>query len=362
MKQKLLNYPNSVHSLYQTMQEGKAKDGAISNLVTLTNNKGMTATFMDIGATWLSCTVPLEDSHREILLGIDTLEKFYQQKCYLGATVGRFANRINNGKFSIDGVEYHLNKNHERYCLHGGIEGFDQRRWSVELQSTNQVIYSLISPDGDQGFPGELDVSVSYRLTEQNEVEISYHAFTTKTTPINLTNHAYFNLDGHNEKMDCRQHELLILAEKFLPTDEYGIPLNQIDSVENKGLDFRSCKLIGQDFLTDPEQRVVGGYDHSYLFDFGNNTNPNVVAKAASSDYSIVMKVKTTQPALQFYSGNFLNNCPGRKETVYKNYSGFALETQCLPDSPNHPEWSISNTLLQPGQPYRHKTIYQFVY
>lgn len=358
------SWPASVILLHANMQ-GKASDGHSANLITLQNKAGMTATFMDLGATWLSCTLPLTNKwplaneNREILLGIDSLEAFYQQPCYLGATIGRFANRIKNGQFTVEGSDYQLNNNHAQYCLHGGVEGFDRKRWQMVEFSEQHVVYSLCSEDGEQGFPGQLDVTVTYCLTENNRIEITYNAVTDKACPVNLTNHAYFNLQGHREHMDCRDHQLVIQAEQYLPTDENGLPTMGLIPVKNSSFDFTQPKTIGIDFLQDDHQKVVSGYDHSYLIS-GRRNEQQPVVKVTSPDAQVVMEVMTTKPAIQFYTGNFLQGCPKRGGGSYSNYAGFALETQYLPDSPNHPEWAMSQSLLQVGEEYRHKTVYQF--
>ncbi|WP_207923242.1 galactose-1-epimerase [Marinomonas flavescens] len=351
-------YPASVQLLHSNMND-VAKDGKPAKLVTLKNSAGMTATFMDIGATWLSCTLPLVNEHREVLLGIDTMEGFYQQTGYLGATVGRFANRIKNAQFVLNGKNFSISKNQGDHCLHGGVEGFNSRRWEVLELSDQHVVYGLCSPDGDQGFPGKLDVTVCYRLSQVNGVEISYHAHCDQDCPVNLTNHAYFNLQGESDLMDCRDHLLVINADKYLPTNDSGVPISDAVSVDGTGFDFQTKKTIRQDFLKDDHQKSVGGYDHSYLFP-EHAGGASLVSIVQSPDEKVKMKVMTTMPAGQLYTGNFLKDCPKRGGKHYTNYAGFAFETQFLPDSPNHPEWSMSDSILKAGDDYRHQTTYQF--
>ena len=215
-------------SLHQSMTATQAYDGQSAQLVTLSNVHGMEVTFMDIGATWLSCILPVKGNRREVLLGVNSMENFDKQASYLGATVGRYANRIANGRFKIDGKTYKLETNQAGNTLHGGPNGFDKRRWSITEQTEASVVFSLVSVDSDQGFPGKLNVSVRYELTEDNRVSIEYTATTDKATPVNLTNHAYFNLLGAEAGHDCLSHIVSINASQFLPTNSVGIPLGNL--------------------------------------------------------------------------------------------------------------------------------------
>ncbi len=243
----------------------------------------------------------------------------------------------------------------------------------MESQSDNEVVFSLLSFDGDQGFAGNLAVKVSYRLTDDNQVKIEYWANTDKTTPVNLTNHAYFNLMGGNSissnsigddaidestEQDCRTHFLHIDAAEFLPTDAQGIPLGALQSVENTGFDFRQMKPISEHFLQDDQQVLAKGYDHSFFFD-PNRDQTKAVARLVSADQQVRMSVVTNKPAMQLYTGNWLTGQTSR-DGEYRGYAGVALETQFLPDSPNHPEWQQPSCLLTPEQTYRFHTIYQF--
>ncbi|KXF81555.1 galactose-1-epimerase [Enterovibrio coralii] len=346
-------------SLLQGMTAQAAFDGQPANLVTLQNVNGMRVVLMDIGATWLSCQVPLKDGVREVLLGVNTMADFIAHQSFMGVTVGRYANRIAKGCFSVDGNDYHVSTNQAGNTLHGGEEGFDKRRWSIESQSANTVTFSLVSEDGDQGFPGKVNATVTYSITDDNQVAIGYKATTDTTTPVNLTNHAYFNLMGAESGTDCREHRLMIAADRYLPTNEVGIPHGELVSVEGTGFDFREAKLVSQDFMSDEDQVPAKGYDHSYLFDAERDTQ-HPVAVVTSPDACITLSVFTDKPAMQLYTGNWLAGTPNRSGGEYSDYAGLALETQYLPDSPNHPEWEQPSCFLKPGEEYRFQTVYQF--
>jgi len=243
--------------------------------------------------------------------------------------------------------------------LHGGKDGWSHRRWEIASQSEQKVAFSIFSADGDQGFPGNVTASVTYELTDDNQVAISYKASTDKTTPLNLTNHAYFNLMGADSDSDILDHKLQVNADYYLPTTSEGIPLGDLVSVENTSFDFRTPKAIGQDLLADEQQKNTNGYDHSYLLDDSCKTG-HAVAAVESSDGSLSMQVFTDKPAIQFYGGNFLAGTPSRSGGEYKIYQGLALETQYLPDSPNHPEWPQESCMTQPGEEYAFNTVYKF--
>ncbi len=348
------------HPLFQTMTAQPAYDGKPAQLVELTNAAGVRIVLMDIGATWLSCRLPLAcGEQREILLGVGAMADFECQQSYLGVTVGRFANRIANGLFEVEGRDCQVLTNQAGNCLHGGITGFDKLRWNLDQRTDHKAVFSLHSPDGDQGFPGNVNISVTYTLTEDSEFQISYTAHTDKATPINLTNHAYFNLDGESEQMDCRQHTLTVASDYYLPTTEFGIPIGGFQSVEGNGFDFRIPKRIDKDFLRDDQQQPQKGYDHSFWFDAKRDI-AKPIAKLVSADEQVSMFVTTNKPAMQLYTGNWLAGTPGRGQQEYTDYAGVALETQFLPDSPNHPEWDQPSCILEPEQTYRYTTGYQF--
>lgn len=342
-----------------TENPGVAPDGRPFVLTTLHNSNGMEVVMMDWGATLLSCRVPLQDgSHREVLLGCETPAQYTQQAAFLGATVGRYANRIAQSRYSHDGLTVHLHPSQGEHQLHGGPEGFDKRRWTIIQQTARQVVYQLASPDGDQGFPGNLNATATYSVTDDNRISVVFRATVDKPCPVNLTNHAYFNLDG--KQGDIRQHRLQILADAWLPVDSNGIPAGNLAPVQRTGFDFRGAKTIAQDFLKDEDQAKVKGYDHAFLLQTaGDATKP--AAHVWSTDNKLQMTVFTSAPALQFYSGNYLDGTPARHHTHYSAFQGLALESEFLPDSPNHSEWPQPDCVLQPGETWHSITEYQFI-
>lgn len=348
-------------AIHQTMTQEVAFDGRPAKIFTLVNANGMSVSFMDIGATWLSCQVMVEGKAREVLLGVSSMAQHRQQSAYLGATVGRYANRIKSGKFSYQDQEYQLQPNQAGNCLHGGPDGFDKRRWNVELSEPKVLVFSLLSEHGDQGFPGNLMVQVRYELSEDNEVTVRYSGTIDKACPVNLTNHAYFNLMGAEAGHDCLKHQLLINAAYYLPTDDKGIPQEELRSVTNTSFNFAISKTIGQDFMIDEDQKRASGYDHSFLLTDECRDGAVIAARAISPDGKLTLEVATTKPAIQLYTGNFLAGCPNRSGREYSNWAGFALETQFLPDSPNHPEWGQPSCILLPKQSYQHRTVYRLI-
>ncbi len=347
-------------TLFETMTKEAASDGRLAQLFELKNENGMRVVFMDIGATWLSCKVPVKCQLREVLLGQSSMADFKKQQSYMGVTVGRYANRIANGKFKIDGTKYQVDTNQAGNVLHGGPEGFDKRRWVVLEETTNSVEFSLVSPDGDQGFLGELRVNVKYQLTDDNEVVISYSAKTTKPTPINLTNHAYFNLLGADSEYLALDHILSINSEAFVPTTDAGIPKGQWKKVKNTNFDFTDPKVISQDFMLDKDQEKAKGYDHSFVLNKGCSKG-ECAASLTSPDSLVTLHLLTTKPAVQLYTGNWLAGTPNRIDGKYQDYSGIALETQFLPDTINHPEWPQPSAILSPSDTYHYETCYQFI-
>ncbi|CAI2530726.1 galactose-1-epimerase [Serratia sp. TSA_198.1] len=336
-----------------------APDGQPYQLTRLQNAGGMTVTLMDWGATWLSAVLPLKSGKtRELLLGCRTPADYQRQAAYLGATVGRYANRIAYASLLVGNKPHPLLANQGEHQLHGGPEGFNARRWRIVQQDTQQVSYALHSPDGDQGFPGNLEVQVNYRLTADNRLEISYQARTDRACPVNLTNHAYFNLDGADT--DARRQRLQLFADRYLPVDSEGIPNAELTPVDGSGMDFRHPKTLLQDFLRDRDQQRVKGYDHAYLLHRTCGALDCPAAHLWSADGQVQMSVFTSAPALQLYSGNYLDGTPARDGGSYASYAGIALESEFLPDSPHHPEWPQPDCWLKPGQQYQSATHYQF--
>jgi aldose 1-epimerase len=345
--------------LQKSMVIDPALDGESAKLFVLKNLQGMSVTLMDIGATWLSCEIPVGSEVRDVILGVNTMADHQRQSVYMGATIGRFANRIDLGRFDIEDKRYQVLTNQGTNVIHGGPEGFDQRRWRGVQQNEHVVCFTLESCDGDQGFPGNLQVKVTYQLSEENELSIDYKAVTDKSCPVNLTNHAYFNLMGNKSNQDCLTHYLMIQADEFLRNNELGIPVGTFDSVKKSSFDFRTLKEIGKDFLTERDQRIVAGYDHSFLIDKEAQNGVAVAARAISPDGKVMLELRTTKPAIHFYSGNYLAGTPNCSGGEYRNQSAFALETQFLPDSPNHPEWEQPCPILSPGEIYSYLTSYK---
>ena len=333
-------------------------DGNPPRLIVLGSDSGVRLTVMDWGATWMSCLVPTGNVRREVLLGCGRIEDYFVQKAFLGATVGRYANRIGKAQFDNGGQWVRLVSNEGANQLHGGPEGFFNRRWNISEVSESHAVLRLQSPDGDQGFPGNLSVSVCFRVQGASAISIEYEASIDAPCPVSLTNHAYFNLDG--AATDIRRHRLQINAQSFVPVGSDLIPLGALAPVAGTGFDFTHAKPIGQDFLADEQQWLTRGYDHAFLLDPECQVLTRSAATLVSGDGQLTMDIYTTKPALQFYSGNYLNGVPARDGGAYAAYQGLALETQFLPDSPNHPEWPQPSCWLRPGEEYRHKTVLAF--
>ena len=336
----------------------RCPDGNPPVLISLGSESGIRLTLMEWGATWLSCGVPVAGATREVLLGCGRLEDYFTQKAFLGATVGRYANRIAGAEFSQNDRVIRLTPNEGGNQLHGGPQGFWNRRWQIAERSGEQVAMRLISPDGDQGFPGTLIVLLRIRVHGAEAVSLDYEATVDAPCPVNLTNHAYFNLDGMAS--DIREHRLRIDAGRYLPVGEALIPTGELAPVAGSGFDFRREKPIGGDFLCDAQQAIARGYDHAFLLDPDCRHLKRPAARLVSGDGELSMDVFTTLPALQFYSGNYLDGVPARDGRSYHAYQGLALETQFLPDSPHHPEWPQPSCWLQPGETYRHRTVLFF--
>lgn len=343
-----------------TQTTALAPDGQPWQQVTLRNKSGMTVTVADWGATLLSAEVPLADgSLRRPLLGCAKLEDYARQAAFLGASVGRYANRIGHSRFPLDGQVVNVTPSNDAgHQLHGGPEGFDKRRWRIVRADEQEVLFALTSPDGDQGFPGTLQATAHYRLSDDNRIAITYRATVDQPCPVNMTNHVYFNLDG--EQGDVRQHQLQILAQRYLPVESDGIPDGELKDVANTSFDFRQPKTIAADLLADADQQKVKGYDHAFLLDAkGDASQP--AAQVWSQDGKLQMTVYTSAPALQFYSGNYLGGTPSQTTEPYADWQGLALESEFLPDSPNHPQWPQPDCVLRPGQEYVSLTEYQFI-
>ena len=345
--------------LEQAMTESVAFDDQPAQLIHLENSNGVTVSFMDIGATWVSCHLPIGENGREVLLRSPSMAEHKKQTAYFGSIVGRYANRIAKGTFEIDGECYQVGINNGANSLHGGVIGLDKFRWNIDYQDKQQVVFFVTSPDGDQGYPGELSIKVTYTLTDDNEVSIAYQATTNQATPVNLTNHAYFNLAGESTKFKSLDHTLQLEAPYYLPTNDELIPTGELKPVQGTSFDFTQEKVIKADFLTDEDQQLAGGYDHAFIFDSKFTDGNQVVATLTSPEQDLTMQIRTSKPAIQFYSGNFLAGTAG-KSKQYELYDGLALETQFYPDGPNHPEWREAAGILKPDESYNHSTVYHF--
>jgi len=323
-------------------------------LLQLQRPGGLRLTLTDLGATWMSCQVPLADgSWREVLLGFDQPEDYLAQPGYLGATVGRYANRIAQARYTHAGQPVHLAANEAGNHLHGGPQGFDRRRWHVDAYGPHELQFSLHSEDGDQGFPGAVQVLTRYRLGEDLSVTLEYEATTTRTTPLALTNHAYLNLDATHT--DCRGHTLRLRAERYVPVDAALIPTGTLEPVAGSDFDFRVPRRVGDGFLASDQQRLARGYDHSFLLDAACRDGSVPAAELLSADGRLAARLYTDRPAVQFYSGQSLVTSQRRGEDGgYAACHGLALEPGVPPDSPNHPEWGPwSNCLTEPGTTWR---------
>lgn len=345
---------------------GIAKDGTPVELYTLRNARGVEVDIATYGGTLVSVRVP--DRARktgDVVLGFSTLADYEAKSPYFGCIVGRYGNRIAGGKFSLDGVAYALATNNAPGgvpChLHGGKVGFDKKVWHadpVRKSGARGIRLRHRSPDGDEGYPGNLDVAVTYWLTDANELRIEYEATTDKATPVNLTNHSYFNLKGEGEG-DVNAHVLEIAASRFTPVTKGLIPTGELRPVEGTPFDFRTPRPIGERLGAEDEQLAFGGgYDHNFVLDKEPGAF-SLAARVYEPASGRTLEVWTTEPGIQFYGGNFLDGTlAGKSGKTYVHRGGFCLETQHFPDSPNQP--GFPSTILRPGETYRSATVYRF--
>jgi len=340
----------------QKQECGQLPDGQNVDLYVLMNASGLRARVMTYGATLVSLEVPGRDGNfADITLGCDSLEGYLLASPYFGSIVGRYANRIAKGKFTLDGVEYTLAQNNGENHLHGGIQGFDKVIWDAEpvkVEEARGVKFVYLSKDGEEGYPGNLTCTVTYLLTDNDELRISYEAETDKATPVNLTHHSYFNLAGQGNG-DVLDHELTLNADKYTPVDEGLIPTGEIRSVTDSPMDFTTPHTIGERI-----DQVEGGYDHNFVLRGGGGTLI-LAARVYEPESGRVMEIRTTEPGIQFYSGNFLDgSITGKAGKVYHKHYGFCLEPQHFPDSPNKP--NFPSTILRPGDRYMSLTVFKF--
>ena len=321
-------------------------------------NGGLSCEILTYGGALRCLNVPDRNGRSaDVVLGFDSLEDYMEQTGFLGALIGRFGNRIGNAEFELDGKRYELFKNDGANHLHGGRRGFDKRIWKIEARDDTKLALSLVSEDGEEGYPGRLEVYVLYELKE-DALEISYRAFSDADTLCNLTNHAYFNLSGHDSGTVEKQL-IKINASHYTPTDAGLIPTGEIADVTGTPMDLREPVVIGERADLDFEAlRFGGGFDHNYAIDGADGTL-RLAAVAESRETGIVLETWTTLPGVQFYSGNYLDGCPaGKGGAPYGKRSGLCLETQFFPDSPNRP--GFPSALLRPGEEYAHQTEYRF--
>eukprot|EP00062_Callorhinchus_milii_P009648 gi/632953686/ref/XP_007892559.1/ PREDICTED: aldose 1-epimerase [Callorhinchus milii] len=331
-------------------QFGTMPCGAAVELFTLSSDF-LTARVISLGC--ILTNIETKDKNGEaadIVLGFDTLQGYVDKHPYFGAVIGRFANRISKGQFTIDGKEYQLPINNGPNSIHGGLKGFDKALWTPEVLP-NGVKFSLMSSDGEEGFPGEVKVQVTYTLVG-GELTINYWAQTTKTTPINLTNHSYFNLAGHGSP-NIYDHEVSVEATRYLPVDDVMIPTGEIASVENTPFDLRNPVLLGSHI----QNKLKAGFDHNFCLQESKERFP--CARVYHRPSGRLLQVETTQPGVQLYTANFLDgSLKGKGGAVYPKHSAFCLETQNWPDAVN--KTNFPNALLRPGEEYNHTTWFTF--
>ncbi|MDR3219270.1 MAG: galactose mutarotase [Dysgonamonadaceae bacterium] len=338
----------------------KTVDGKPVDLFYLSNEKGLAISVTNYGAKIVSIHVPDKNGEKiDVVLGKSNIDDYLNnQEPYFGAVCGRTANRIADGRFSLEGADYQLAVNNGPNSLHGGLKGFNAVVWEAKQIDGQNLELAYLSVDGEEGFPGNLQVTITYKLTNDNALEIEYKATTDKTTILNLTNHSYFNLSGEGDP-SVDDHQLQINADYYLPASEVAIPYGKPEKVEGTPMDFRSLHTIGERIDADFTQLVFGnGYDHNFII---NRVNEGLTycAKAISKKTGIVMEIYTTEPGVQLYTGNYLEgNFAGKNAHRYPKRSAFCLETQHYPDSIHHPEYP--STVLKPGEVFESQTIFKF--
>ena len=332
--------------------------GKTTALYTLRNKAGMEVCVTNFGGRIVSINVPDRDGHmRDVVLGFDSVADYVNIPSDFGATIGRYANRIDSGRFSLDGVDYQLPQNNYGHCLHGGPRGFQYQVFDAEQVSPTQLRLSYHSPDGEEGFPGNFDCTVIMTLSDSNSIDIKYEAVCDRPTIVNMTNHSYFNLDG--DAASNADHMLTINAESYTPVDSTFMTTGAIEPVEGTPMDFRSPTAVGARINDDFEQLANGhGYDHNWVLSTGGDIRQK--AATLSSDASgIVLDVYTTEPGIQVYAGNFLDGSfTGKHGVRYNRRASVCLETQKYPDTPNKPSWPSAT--LRPGEKYTSETIFKF--
>jgi aldose 1-epimerase len=339
---------------------GYLPDGTEVTRVTLANSNGIEMDVISYGGIITRLVTPdAKGNPGDIVLGLDTIDEYVESNPYFGALIGRYGNRIAKGAFKLGDTRYQLDTNDGQNHLHGGVQGFDKKNWDFQpfvTETSSGVRLALISPDGDQGYPGQLEVMVSYELSNDDELDMRFTATTDRPTIVNLTQHSYFNLAGSG---DILGHELMIPADTITPVGAGLIPTGEVAPVDGGPFDFRQAKPIGQDIQVDDEQLKLGlGYDHNFVLKGGSNDELILAARVIEPGSGRVLEVLTVEPGVQFYSGNFLDGTLEGKGTVYGHRSGFCLEPQHFPDSPNQPDFP--STTLLPGETYETRILYRF--
>lgn len=352
-----MEYVKSNRADFQIEVEGKKTD-----LYFLKNNNGLEMSVTNFGARVVELWIPDKDRNfDDVVLGHRTIDEYvnYEGERFLGATIGRYGNRIEQGKFELNGQNYQLPTNNGVNSLHGGFNGFDMVVWDAEQISDNEIAFSYVSKDGEEGYPGTLRVKMTYQLTDDNEFIVTHEATTDQPTIVNLTHHSFFNLRGEGSST-INDHLLTINADSFTPVDSTLIPTGEIESVEGTPMDFRQSTEIGERVNFDFQQLKFGhGYDHNWVLNRQNSNDLELAATVYEPISGRFMEVMTTEPGIQFYGGNFFDGSMiGKSGKTYDYRASLALETQHFPDSPNHPEFP--STVLNPGETYKHICVYKF--
>jgi aldose 1-epimerase len=351
---------DNVRAAIQQAPFARLPGGEAVSVFTLANARGMTVKILDFGGIISEIHVPDRDGvFADVALGFDTLEPYRGASPYFGALIGRYGNRIARGRFMLDGRSCQLAVNDGRQHLHGGAPGFDRVQWQSQVEG-NALVLRYRSMDGEQGYPGTLDAAVRYSLNDDNEIVVRFHAVTDRATPVNLTQHSYFNLAGvGNNPSDILGHELSIDADAFVPIDADLIPTGALASVTGTPFDFRTPRPIGERITyPDKQLRHGSGYDHCFALNKPEEKSMTRAARVCEPVSGRVLELFTQEPGLQFYSGNFLDGSLNGKGQAYAHRSGFCLEPQHFPDSPNRP--GFPNTILRPGDTYETESRFRF--
>ncbi len=343
--------------------EQKTYKGKVVSAFTLRNSNGMEAVLTNFGGRLVSLRVPDHQGRlTDVVMGFDRLDDYFPERHLsdFGAVIGRYANRLAGGRITVDGVRYQLPQNNGPNCLHGGPEGWQYAVFDVLSITDNSLRLALTSPDGDNGFPGEVRAEVTYTLGDDQSLRIDYSAVSDRPTVINMTNHSYFNLGGTDRLLaTVHNHHLQIDADSYLPVDEAMIPFGRFDPVADTPMDLRSMRRVGEGLNSDFPQIVQArGYDHCWVLNPQGDLS-RCAAKVSCPDTGIAMELFTTEPGVQVYTGNFLDGVQGKRGMAYDRQTAICLETQQFPDSPNH-DWPQSTGRLTPEKPYKSTTIFKY--